>query len=80
MTEDTFPSSQIMMSKIPNSFPVILVISFISLYLFINKVNIQVTNTESRPEEQKEAAKVQVGWLVLGESKPGNWAKKIECY
>ena len=50
----------------PNSFPVILVISLISLYLFINKVNIQVINTESRPEEQKEAAKVQVGRLVLG--------------
>ena len=50
----------------PNSFPVILVISLISLYLFINKVNIQVINTESRPEEQKEAAKVQVGHQVLG--------------
>ena len=55
-----------MLSKIPKSFPVILVISLISLYLFINKVNIQVINTESKPEEQKEAAKVQVGHLVFG--------------
>ena len=49
----------------PNSFPVILVISLISLYLFINKVNIQVINTESKPEEQKEVAKIQVEHLVL---------------
>ena len=66
MTEDTSSPSQIMLSKIPKSFPVILVISFFSLYLFISKVNIQVINTESKPEEQKDAAKVQVGHLVLG--------------
>ena len=65
------------MSKIPNSFPVILVISLISLYIFfINKVNIHVINTESRPEEQKEAAKVQVGRLVLGGVKTWKLGKK----
>ena len=61
----------------PNSFPVILVISLISLYLFINKVNIHVINTESRPEEQKEAEKVQVGRrLVLGGVKTWKLGKK----
>ena len=63
----------------PNSFPVILVISLISLYLFINKVNIHVINTESRPEEQKEAEKVEVGRrLVLGGVKTWKLGKKLE--
>ena len=62
----------------PNSFPVILVISLISLYLFINKVNIHVINTESRPEEQNQAAKVQVGRLVLGGVKTWKLGKKLE--